>query len=79
MLATATTRIFSRVSPSASQVGVNWKRSIAAIWRNMSIRNSGAQASFSAVDVVYRVRIRHVMAWLYGNIGTRTDWYFGTS
>ncbi|MEO8395903.1 MAG: pyridoxamine 5'-phosphate oxidase family protein [Chloroflexota bacterium] len=39
--------------------------------------NSGAQASFSAVDIVYRVRIRHVMVWIYGNIGNRTDWYFG--
>src|SRR5262249_31402425 len=39
--------------------------------------NSGAQASFGAVDQVYRVHVRHVMAWIYGNIGNRTDWYFG--
>lgn len=38
--------------------------------------NSGAQASFGENDLVYRVRVQHVMVWLYGNIATRTDWHF---
>ena len=37
---------------------------------------SGARATFGANDPVYRVRIRHVMTWIYGNIGNRTDWHF---
>jgi len=26
--------------------------------------------------ILYRVSVQHVMAWMYGNIGTRTDWWF---
>lgn len=37
---------------------------------------SGAQATFGERDIVYRVRIRHVMTWMYGTIGNRTDWHF---
>jgi PPOX class probable F420-dependent enzyme len=40
---------------------------------------SGATATiFNDGDDCYRVRVGHVMAWLYGNIGTRTDWRFPT-
>lgn len=39
--------------------------------------HSGAQATMlNADDDVYRVNVQHVMAWSYGTIGTRTDWYF---
>ena len=38
---------------------------------------SGATATiFNEGDDCYRVRVQHVMVWLYGNIGTRTDWRF---
>jgi PPOX class probable F420-dependent enzyme len=38
---------------------------------------SGERATiFNAGDDCYRVRVEHVMAWLYGTIGTRTDWRF---
>src|SRR5436309_6748257 len=38
---------------------------------------SGAKASiFNEGDDLYRVRVRHAMAWEYGTIGTRTDWHF---
>jgi PPOX class probable F420-dependent enzyme len=38
---------------------------------------SGATATiFNEGDDCYRVRVEHVMAWLYGTIGTRTDWRF---
>lgn len=37
---------------------------------------SGAQASFGESDHIYRLRVRHAMTWLYGNIANRTDWYF---
>ncbi len=39
---------------------------------------SGAQATFGEHDTVYRVRIQHVMTWLYGSISNRTDWHFDT-
>jgi len=26
--------------------------------------------------IVYRLLLRHVMAWMYGNVGARTDWRF---
>jgi nitroimidazol reductase NimA-like FMN-containing flavoprotein (pyridoxamine 5'-phosphate oxidase superfamily) len=38
---------------------------------------SGASASiFNEGDDCYRVDVEHVMAWLYGAMGTRTDWRF---
>jgi hypothetical protein len=38
---------------------------------------SGARATiFNEGDDCYRLRVEHVMAWLYGTIGTRTDWQF---
>jgi PPOX class probable F420-dependent enzyme len=38
---------------------------------------SGATATiFNTGDDCYRVRVEHVMAWLYGTVGTRTDWRF---
>ena len=38
---------------------------------------SGATATiFNEGDDCYRVRVEHVMAWLYGTVGTRTDWRF---
>ena len=38
---------------------------------------SGARATIlNEGDDCYRVRVEHVMAWLYGTIGTRTDWRF---
>jgi PPOX class probable F420-dependent enzyme len=38
---------------------------------------SGARATiFNEGDDLYRVKVRHVMAWEYGTIGNRTDWYF---
>ena len=37
---------------------------------------SGAQWSFRDGDHIYRVRVQHVMAWIYGNISYRTDWHF---
>lgn len=41
--------------------------------------NSGAQATiFNPDDDLYRVRIRHAMAWEYANVANRTDWYFDT-
>ncbi len=27
--------------------------------------------------VVYRMKIQHAMAWMYGDIAGRTDWWFG--
>jgi nitroimidazol reductase NimA-like FMN-containing flavoprotein (pyridoxamine 5'-phosphate oxidase superfamily) len=39
--------------------------------------HSGARASiFNDGDDLYRVRVRHAMAWEYGAIDTRTDWVF---
>jgi hypothetical protein len=39
--------------------------------------DSGAKATIhNEGDDCYRLRVQHVMAWLYGNIGTRTDWRF---
>lgn len=39
--------------------------------------HSGARATvFNEGDDVYRLRTRHVMAWSYGVVGTRTDWRF---
>jgi hypothetical protein len=39
--------------------------------------HSGAQATiFNERDALYRLRVRHVMTWEYGVIGTRTDWRF---
>jgi PPOX class probable F420-dependent enzyme len=38
---------------------------------------SGETATiFNEGDDCYRFRGEHVMAWLYGTIGTRTDWRF---
>ena len=37
---------------------------------------SGAQAQFGTGDTVYRLRVEHVMTWLYGTIANRTDWHF---
>jgi hypothetical protein len=38
---------------------------------------SGASATiFNEGDDCYWVRVEHVMAWMYGTIGTRTDWRF---
>ena len=37
---------------------------------------SGARASFGAEDAIYRLRVKHVMVWIYGAISNRTDWYF---
>jgi PPOX class probable F420-dependent enzyme len=40
---------------------------------------TGARATIPAEgDAVYRVRVRHVMAWEYGVVGTRTDWRLDT-
>jgi PPOX class probable F420-dependent enzyme len=39
--------------------------------------NSGAKASiFAYHDDLYRVEVKHVMAWEYGNVRNRTDWRF---
>ena len=39
--------------------------------------NSGAQATLNPeADEIFRVRVQHVMCWLYGNIANRTDWRF---
>ena len=39
--------------------------------------HSGAKATIpNDGDVVYRVRVKHVMTWEYGVVATRTDWYF---
>ena len=39
--------------------------------------HSGAKATLLYTgDIVYRVRVRHVMTWEYGVIATRTDWHF---
>lgn len=38
---------------------------------------SGARATIFEKDCdLYQVRVKHVMAWEYGDIGTRTDWHF---
>lgn len=38
---------------------------------------SGAQAGVRAADVdLWRIDVRHVMAWVYGDITGRTDWRF---
>jgi hypothetical protein len=37
---------------------------------------SGARASFGAEDAIYRLRVKHVMVWIYGAIINRTDWHF---
>jgi hypothetical protein len=38
---------------------------------------SGASATiFNEGDDCYWVRVEHVMAWMYGTIGTRKDWRF---
>ena len=38
---------------------------------------SGAQATIFEPDVdLYRVDIKHVMAWEYGTVANRTDWKF---
>jgi hypothetical protein len=26
--------------------------------------------------ILYRVRVQHAMAWMYGNMAVRTDWWF---
>lgn len=38
--------------------------------------HSGAQASIADDDILYHVRVRHVMVWEYGIVSTRTDWQF---
>ena len=41
--------------------------------------HSGAKAIIpNAGDVVYRVRVTHLMTWEYGVVATRTDWYGDT-
>jgi PPOX class probable F420-dependent enzyme len=41
--------------------------------------HSGARATiFNEGDDLYRLRVRRVMAWAYGAVGTRTDWTFDT-
>jgi hypothetical protein len=38
---------------------------------------SGERATiFNEGDDCYRVRVEHVMAWIYGTVGYRTDWRF---
>ena len=38
---------------------------------------SGEHATiFNPGDDCYRLRVRHVMAWIYGTVGYRTDWRF---
>ena len=38
---------------------------------------SGAQATIFEPEVdLYRVNVRHVMAWEYGTVANRTDWIF---
>ncbi|SRR6266498_101776 len=38
---------------------------------------SGAQATIFEPDVdLYRVAVKHVMAWEYGTVANRTDWEF---
>lgn len=37
---------------------------------------SGARAEFGEHDAVFRLKVRHVMTWMYGAIANRTDWYF---
>lgn len=38
---------------------------------------SGARDTIlSEGTVVYRVLVRHVMAWVYGDVSGRTDWWF---
>jgi PPOX class probable F420-dependent enzyme len=38
---------------------------------------SGARDTIFHEDCdLYRVHVRHVIAWEYGNVGTRTDWRF---
>ena len=38
--------------------------------------HSGAKASITNEgDIVYEVRVAHVMTWEYGVVATRTDWY----
>ena len=38
---------------------------------------SGAQATIFEPDVdLYRVNVKHVMAWEYGTVANRTDWMF---
>jgi PPOX class probable F420-dependent enzyme len=38
--------------------------------------HSGAKATIADTEVLYHVRVRHVMVWEYGVYATRTDWYF---
>jgi PPOX class probable F420-dependent enzyme len=39
--------------------------------------HSGVKATFlNTDDLLYHVRVRHVMAWEYGVVATRTDWHF---
>lgn len=40
---------------------------------------SGTRAAFGVDDPVYRIRVRHVMIWIYGSIANRTDWHFDAS
>ena len=38
---------------------------------------SGAQATITTEgDLVYQVKIQHIMAWEYASVQTRTDWRF---
>jgi general stress protein 26 len=38
---------------------------------------SGAQATIFEPDVdLYRVNVKHIMAWEYGTVANRTDWKF---
>ena len=40
---------------------------------------SGAQATIFEPDAdLYRVHVKHVMAWEYGTVANRTDWEFKT-
>ena len=41
--------------------------------------HSGAQAAiYNEGDDLYRVAVKHAMAWEYGTVGSRTDWHFHT-
>jgi PPOX class probable F420-dependent enzyme len=39
--------------------------------------NTGARDTIlTPGTIMYRLRVRHVMDWVYGDMSTRTDWHF---
>ncbi len=53
------------------------RRRVNQLWMEKYVDpHTGAQATVGhADDRIYRVELKHIMAWEYGIISTRTDWH----